>query len=114
MPNLIATKEVRYAGKTMLAGESFEASDKDAKVLVAIKKAEYGGAAKNKTDLPKKAAKIEEAPVEPEAPLSRTYHRRDMQAQDTQTGEDSLSSSSRRGRRQKPWGSGISEIDGES
>lgn len=118
MVSMIAAKRVKYphghTGKEYKPGEPFTAlSERDAKQLYIRGVATYGKPA-NKTDLPKKAAKIEEAPVEPEAPLSRTYHRRDMQAQDTQTGEDSLSSSSRRGRRQKPWGSGISEIDGES
>lgn len=70
--------------------------------------------AKNKTDLPKPVAKVEEAPVEPEAPLSRSYHRRDMVAEGSQTGEDSLSPSSRRGRPRKAWYSNVSEDDSES
>lgn len=98
MASLKALREVRYGGATYLPGASFEASDKDAKLLVAIKKAEYGGVAKNKTDLP--APKTEEAPVEPEAPLQPAYHRRDMQAAGL-TGEEKPSQSSRRGRPRK-------------
>jgi len=39
MPNLIAVREVRYAGRNVFPGEAFEASDKEAKLLVAIGKA---------------------------------------------------------------------------
>lgn len=41
MPELIvSTRELRYAGRTMLHGDRFDASDKDAKILKAIRKAE--------------------------------------------------------------------------
>jgi len=37
---LIALKPLRYAGKSLLSGDEFEASAKDAKLLKAIRKAE--------------------------------------------------------------------------
>ena len=107
MPQLTATRELRYGGKTLLEGDSFEATDKDARTLIAIKKAEAAGSSpKNKTDLPKevmKPAKVEkveeEAPSEPVVPLStQNYMRRDMRATDGPTGEETSVPSSRRGR----------------
>lgn len=96
MPVIVATKELRYAGKTMLADVSFEASEKDAKLLVKIGKARLSDAGKPKSvDLPKevmsrapvKETKVETAePVEVKAEESveeapkRHYRRRDMSA----------------------------------
>lgn len=39
MPIITAVRELRYAGRTIVPGESFDASEKDAKLLVAIGKA---------------------------------------------------------------------------
>ena len=40
MPKMIVTtREMRYAGKTYLRDAEFEASDKDAKILTAVRKA---------------------------------------------------------------------------
>lgn len=39
MPKLQATTELRYAGKTVRPGDQFDASEKDAKILKAIRKA---------------------------------------------------------------------------
>ncbi|KQX35327.1 hypothetical protein ASD04_14905 [Devosia sp. Root436] len=39
MPKLIATKGLRYATRRMMAGDEFEANNRDARVLVAIGKA---------------------------------------------------------------------------
>jgi hypothetical protein len=52
MPTLTALKEVRYGGATVRAGETFEATEKDARLLKAIGQAS-DGEAKNPTDLPK-------------------------------------------------------------
>lgn len=93
MPQLIVqTDRLPYGKRTYLRGEEFEASEKDAKLLVGIKKARlsetYGS---GPTDLPAevmtRAVKAEEpAPVvtevvEDEAPKSQTYLRRDMVAE---------------------------------
>lgn len=111
MQKLTAIREVRYAGINYAAGQSFEASEKDAKLLVAVKKAVYGGAPANKTDLPKAAAPevIEEPAPLPEAP---TYWRRDMTAGGL-TGEEASPPSSRRGRPRKQSTSDFSEDDAE-
>ena len=77
MPRLKAIKEIRYAGATYFPGEEFEASDKDAKVLVAIQKCEAAKAKPKRTP-----PLIVEKKEEPEpAPLSEPGHylRRDMQ-----------------------------------
>lgn len=69
---LIATKKHRYAGRVIQTGESFEARDKDAKVLIKVLKNS------RKPDEPK--AYI--APVTPvtvaESPTKRHYQRKDM------------------------------------
>jgi hypothetical protein len=100
MPKVTATREVRYAGVTYTSGQSFEASEKDAKTLKAIKKVvdATGDAPVSSADLPKAAyqSKTEEA-EETAAPLSGSYRRRDMRAVG-QTGEEKLSPSLRRGR----------------
>ena len=40
MPTLVATKPLLYAGQSLNVGDEFEASEKDAKILKAIRKAE--------------------------------------------------------------------------
>jgi hypothetical protein len=39
MPDLIATKSLRYATRRLMAGDEFTANARDARVLIAIKKA---------------------------------------------------------------------------
>lgn len=39
MPDLIATRNLRYATRALTAGDPFQASNQDARILVAIKKA---------------------------------------------------------------------------
>jgi hypothetical protein len=41
MPDLIATRSLRYATRALTAGEPFQASNKDARILVANKKARH-------------------------------------------------------------------------
>lgn len=41
MPKLIANKALRYATRRMMAGDEFEANNRDARVLVAIGKARH-------------------------------------------------------------------------
>jgi hypothetical protein len=106
MMQLVAKKRVKYphgpTGKEYAPGETFDAlSERDAKALVIVGKAEYGKPT-NKTDLPAdvmKPKKVEEAPVEPETPLR--YQRRDMRAADGPIGEEISALSSRRGRQPK-------------
>ncbi len=87
MPTLEATRTVRYAGKDQQPGDQFEASDKDAKILIAIKKAKVPeGPVKTASDLPSeimsRSSRREPLTevVEDEAPKSQAYHRRDMVA----------------------------------
>lgn len=39
MPDLIATRDMRYATRALQAGDPFQASSQDARILIAIKKA---------------------------------------------------------------------------
>lgn len=93
MPRLQAIREVRYAGVTYLAGDTFDASDKDAKLLKAIKKA-VAAAEEPAVEIPKE---------EPPAPNFEAghYRRRDMRAEDGRIGETISLQSSRRGRPRK-------------
>jgi hypothetical protein len=75
MPRLMTTQALRYGTRNMLPGETFDARDQDAKILVAI------GKATPVTDKP---------PAEPKTPRTRRpalphedpaqYARRDMRA----------------------------------
>lgn len=80
---LIATKSMRFAGRSLKAGDEFEASDRNGRLLKAIQKAEDA------------TAPAAEAPTEPHDPLDHDgdgrkggskkgikYKRRDMQAED--------------------------------
>ena len=76
MPKLVAIKEHRYASRTMMPGEEYEASDKHAKLLKVIGKA--------KDAAPAVAAPVAppapEEPPAPSVPRRGRYARRDMQA----------------------------------
>ena len=85
MPTLITRKPFAYANRRMKTGEEFEASNKDAKLLVAI------GRAKWKPDpvvqLQSLPAPTEERAEDPkietkaeEPRVKRAYNRRDMKA----------------------------------
>lgn len=111
MPTLKALKRFPYGRKVMEPGQPFEASDKDARLLKMLGKASDMDPAPKHVNLPKQ--KVEEAPAEPEAPLHGRYQRRDMRATDGQTGEETQSSSSRRGRRPKEQDSTSQEDDAE-
>lgn len=52
MPTLTAIAELRYAGRTVHPGDDFEASERDAKLLKAIKKAKDAGTQKSILDVP--------------------------------------------------------------
>jgi hypothetical protein len=112
MPNLQAKVRFPYGKKVLQVGETFEASEKIAKLLKGMGKAEDATEITSRTDLPKevmKRAPKKEAAEEP-APLAPTYQRRDMQATG-QTGEEKPAPSSRRGRRPKVFGSTAFEED---
>lgn len=101
MPTITALKEVVYAGRTYYPGDTFDASEKDAKILCLLRKTSSGAPARRVVDLPPRVAKAVEPEVAEEpAPLSGSYLRRDMQAVG-QTGEDKPVQSSRRGRPRK-------------
>jgi hypothetical protein len=80
---LTATREVRYAGVNYYEGDKFEASDKDAKLLIAIKKATAGDI-KRTVDLPaevlSRAVHVEEDAA-PANFTKRRYRRRDLSAE---------------------------------
>lgn len=92
MKLVVACRELRYAGKTLYEGDAFDASDKDAKVLVAVKKAKMPddksaarAAARQQSDLPLSPAVAQpEAPQPvagaPEPTARPRYRRRDMTA----------------------------------
>lgn len=107
MPKLVATKAVRYAGKEMAAGEEFDASDKDAKLLIAVHKAELAPPPKRPRHIdsqpkvePKALKPVEEPAADPK-PASGLYQRRDMRAEDGRTGETTSAPSSHRAPRSK-------------
>jgi hypothetical protein len=115
MVQIIATREIQYAGKRVLAGESFDATEKDAKIYVAVKRATLAGFVEPPAMLKTMAAP---APAEPVAPAAepvdpakeeaapdapahpQTYSRRDMTAAGP-TGPANPSPSSRRGHPRK-------------
>lgn len=65
---LVALKEFRYAGQQVKAGAEFEARDRDAKVLVAVKHARHPAQGEPEQD-------------RAELPPKRAYKRRDLQAE---------------------------------
>lgn len=62
MKTLIAIRDIRYAGKGYKPGEVFNASERDAKILVAIGKVQYDFAPAN-VSIPKASVLIHTAPV---------------------------------------------------
>jgi hypothetical protein len=92
---LIATRELRYGGRNLVAGDAFDASDKDAKILKAIRKAEAAPTAETDQVAARPAARKPagrggqmQFPVKPKAEgaggeeAAGTYGRRDMRAED--------------------------------
>ncbi len=72
---MFALKEFRYAGKQLFAGDPFEARDRDVKLLRAINNARLGDEPDAGPDSSGKQEK------KPEAPVKRTYKRRDLKAE---------------------------------
>jgi len=69
---LVALKPMRYAGRALVAGDEFEASEKDGILLKRIKRA---------GDPPAPAPAPESAAARPRAGVPR-YSRRDMRAEE--------------------------------
>ena len=111
MVKIVATQNMPYGHRRYVAGEEFDASEKDARLLVKIGRAAHVSPARQAQTVvqPVSVAPAPEVtapePKEaaPEAPASpQQYHRRDMTAEPAgQTGPAPRSQSSRRGRRQK-------------
>ncbi|EHM01148.1 hypothetical protein HMPREF9946_02223 [Acetobacteraceae bacterium AT-5844] len=79
--SLVATKAFRFGGRALVAGDEFEASARDARLLKAVGKA---GDPKPKAVRAAKPAPKDDEPGDSEAPdvLRRgRYARRDMQAE---------------------------------
>lgn len=55
MPTLIATKSMRYAGKPLRPGDSFEANARDSRALVAVGRAELAPAEPERDGLRREA-----------------------------------------------------------
>lgn len=96
MPVLVATRTVRIGRKEYKPGDSFEASDKDAKTWIAIRKARLSDAgppaavnlpkevmsrapAKTKVETAEPVEEKADEPADEPAP-KRHYRRRDMSA----------------------------------
>lgn len=112
MVQITATREIHYAGKARLPGETFDVSEKDAKIYVAIKRAKLARAmAEVPVGLKSMSAPqsvqpdVAVAAIEPAEPLQgeaapeaqahpRTYQRRDMVAEAGLTGSAKRSPSS--------------------
>lgn len=77
MVSLVAKKDLRYASKDMRAGDTFDASEKDAQILKAVGHAEESPAAGDETteDVLQKQRK------------PRTYRRRDLLAEGSEGDE---------------------------
>lgn len=109
MQRLTALKEVRYAGVQRFPGDEFEASDKDARLLMAVKRA----APVEVKDVParQKRADVGTKEIQP-APLPEAgrYRRRDMQADSGRIGGTALPSSSQVGQAPEPQTSEASEM----
>lgn len=95
MPKLeVIAKAVRYAGKEYRFGQTFDASDKDAKVLKAIKKVKDAAPEVPKTQrVPERKPVVETRVMAAEAPAPtadgsdgeasrRRYRRSDMRSED--------------------------------
>lgn len=68
MPDLIATRDMRYATRALRAGEPFQANNQDARILIAIKKARPAEDVAPATPAPPAApAPAPAAPPAPEA-----------------------------------------------
>lgn len=78
MMELVAIKSLAYAGKRREVGESFEASNRDARILVAIRKAKVAEVVK---PVVAPVAQDESEVEENTAPRKRPYRRRDMRAE---------------------------------
>lgn len=74
MPRLIASKSFRYATRQLRAGDPFDASDADARILLRI------GRATEPADMPDDMGGVV-IPADGE-PTRRRYRRRDMRAED--------------------------------
>lgn len=72
---MVALKEFRYAGKQLLAGDPFEARDRDVRLLRAIQNAKLAEG----VDDPD--ADGEDRQKGPGGPAKRPYKRRDMKAE---------------------------------
>ncbi|HDS1791551.1 MULTISPECIES: hypothetical protein [Pseudomonas] len=72
---MVALKEFRYSGKQLLAGDSFEARDRDVRLLRAINNAKLAEG----VDDPDAGG--EGRQKGPGGPAKRTYKRRDMKAE---------------------------------
>ena len=92
MVKLIANRSMKYGRTRVPSGGVFEAKPKDAKLLVAIHKADYYVAPVKVWVAPKVEAFVEDEPVVPEilaeepaeepVKAKRTYKRRDMQSEE--------------------------------
>lgn len=101
MPRLISKIDKLKYGKGVYSfGEAFDATDRDAALLKKIGRATDAPVQRKMVNLPVHEIK-QEAPAEPEAPLSSFYQRRDMRAMDGPIGETTQPSLSRRGRPRK-------------
>lgn len=75
MPQLVAKKDLRYSSRDYRAGETFDATDKDADILKAVGHADDAG-----EKAAPEAAETQDRPAQPQR-RGRTYGRRDMAAE---------------------------------
>ena len=80
MKQLKSTKGHSYAGKFRKAGEIYKATDRDAKVLIAVRRAEIYVPPPVVAETPKKRGRPRKVEAETEK-TKRTYRRKDMQAE---------------------------------
>ncbi len=88
MPDLIALKPFPYNRKGREVGERFEAKPKDARLLVAIRKARFATAEDDKPQQPSDTELTKAITAEIPAPTTapkRVYRRRDMTSANIET-----------------------------
>lgn len=101
MVKVIALQSLPYGKKRYAAGDEVEVSEKDARLLIGIKRARAASAPVQSPPAPlKMKAPTREVEAAPEAPPHpQQYHRRDLTAEPTgQTGPARASQLSPRGR----------------
>ena len=97
MPRLISLTLLPYDGKYMKKGKEFDASDKDAALLVLLGKAELAPKKIEAKTSASMSLRVEKTSVEKKEKTTRTYRRKDMTAEDIAAPEKTVSTIEQQG-----------------